>query len=335
MAHPRVEEVEDSDVEMSDPSEGDIDDFDESDILRARTDKQQQLPIRQQQPQANPHILNPSHIPSVSAGPPAGGEFAIPTTTAANAKAYAHFQCLYPVYFDARRTRAGGRRVGKALAVPNPLARELVNACRALRLQTLFEPEKMHPKDWANPGRVKVHLRGGDNGGNNGIKNKHQLYLLVAQHLRNHPTTDDKDKGASGGGSVLWERIPGGPPPPDRAKPYPRPAVPRGWAMGDLLPYYSPAMTGGGVSENLFKDMMKEMQGGGGAPGGGGGGMPALPGGMDMASLMSAMGGGGAGGMGGLMGGGSPGAGSGNASEDGGGGGGGGKKKGKKGKGKA
>jgi signal recognition particle subunit SRP19 len=24
----------------------------------------------------------------------------------------------------------------------------------------------------------------------------------------------------------------------------------------------SPAMTGGGVSENLFKDMMKEMQGG-------------------------------------------------------------------------
>lgn len=333
MAHPRVEEVEDSDVDMSDPSEGDIDDFDESDILRARSDKQQQLPIRQQQqqpPQANPHILNPSHIPSVSAGPPAGGEYAIPTTTtttAAGAKAYAHFQCLYPVYFDARRTRAGGRRVGKGLAVPNPLARELVNACRALRLQTLFEPEKTHPKDWANPGRVKVHLRGDNNGGNSsgGIKNKHQLYLLVAQHLRNHPTTDDKDKNSGG---VLWERIPGGPPPPDRAKPYPRPAVPRGWAMGDLLPYYSPAMTGGGVSENLFKDMMKEMQGGG-APGGGGG-MPALPGGMDMASLMSAMGGGG-GGLGGLMGGGSPGTGSGNASEDGGGG----KKKGKKGKGKA
>lgn len=38
--------------------------------------------------------------------------------------------------------------------------------------------------------------------------------------------------------------------------------------MGSILPYYSPAMTGGGVSENFFKDMMAEMQGmQGGAPG--------------------------------------------------------------------
>jgi signal recognition particle subunit SRP19 len=31
--------------------------------------------------------------------------------------------------------------------------------------------------------------------------------------------------------------------------------------MGTILPYYSPALTGGGVSENFFKDMMVEMQG--------------------------------------------------------------------------
>lgn len=323
MAHPRIEEVEDSDVEMSDPSEGDIDDFAESDILRSRSDKtsKQQLPIRQQPSAANPHILNPSHIPSVSSGPPTGGEYSIPTTTSANAKAYAHFQCLYPVYFDANRTRAEGRRVSKELAVSNPLARELVNACRDLRLQTLFEPEKMHPKDWANPGRVKVNLKengGAKGGGASGIKNKHQLYILIAQHLRNNPTTEKSS-------AALWDRIPGGPPPPDRTKPYPRPSVPRGWKMSELLPYYSPAMTGGGVSENLFKDMMKEMQGGGAGGMPGGGGMPGLPAGMDMASLMSAMGGGG---MPGAAGGSVPG--SGNASEDGGG-----KKKGKKGKGKA
>lgn len=348
MAHPRIEEVEDSDVEMSDPSEGDIDDFAETDILRSRQ-PQTQIPIRQQQQQQpggganNPHILHPSHIPSVSAGPPTagGGSSSIPTTTTANARAYAHFQCLYPVYFDAGRTRAEGRRVSRALAVSNPLAREIVNACRDLRLQTLFEPEKTHPKDWANPGRVKVHLKEPSGGGQakagggaaasasaSGIKNKHQLYILIAQHLRNNPTTEKAS-------AALWDRIPGGPPPPDRAGPgaaYPRPAVPRGWKMGELLPYYSPAMTGGGVSENLFKDMMKEMQGGGGAGAGGlpggAGGMPGLPGGMDMASLMSAMGGGGGGGFPGLGGGG--GTGSGNASEDGGG-----KKKGKKGKGKA
>lgn len=50
---------------------------------------------------------------------------------------------------------------------------------------------------------------------------------------------------------------------PPEGKPYPKPAVPRGWKMGEYLPYLSPAMTGGGVSENLFKDMMKEMQSGG------------------------------------------------------------------------
>lgn len=40
-----------------------------------------------------------------------------------------------------------------------------------------------------------------------------------------------------------------------------------------ILPLHSPALSGGGVSENVLKDMMAEMQGGGmpgipGAPGG-------------------------------------------------------------------
>ncbi|KUI58029.1 Signal recognition particle SEC65 subunit [Cytospora mali] len=277
MSHPRIEEVEDSDIDMSDPSEGDIEDFVESDILRARSNPAEpfaskSFAIRRPPPSARApgngaaaaahaaaaaksHILTPSQIPMVSSGPPTTGHqhhhhqqqqqhtsSGIPTT--ADRKAYAAFQCLYPVYFDATRTRAEGRRVAKELAVANPLAREIVNACRDLRLQTVFEPDKMHPQDWANPGRVKVQLKGqaaktGGAGGAAGVKNKHQL----------------------------------------------------------------PAMTGGGVSENLFKDMMKEMQGGG-----------------DMAGLLGGAAGGGGGG------------GSGNASEDGGG------KKGKKdkkGKGKA
>lgn len=302
MAHPRVEEVEDSDVEMSDPSEGDIDDFADTDILRTRDTSK---PAPQQPPAgAKSHLLNPSNIPTVSSGPPTAGDYSIPTT--ASAKAYAGFQCLYPVYFDATRTRAEGRRVPRSLAVNSPLAREIVNACRDLRLQTLFEPEKTHPKDWANPGRVKVQPLRAAQAAAEGIKNKHQLYVLVAQHLRNNPAGEKS--------AVLWEQIPGGPAPPDRSKPYPRPAVPRGWKVGEFLPYYSPAITGGGVSDNLLQDMMKEMQGAGG-------GMPGMPGGMDMASLLGGMGG---------MGGGAGGAGSGNVSEDGGG-----KKKNKKGKGKA
>lgn len=73
----------------------------------------------------------------------------------------------------------------------------------------------------------------------------------MAKHLKENPTTED---------SAVRVRVPGAPA-PDLKKPYPKPAIPRGWKMGTILPYYSPAMTGGGVSENFFKDMMKEMQG--------------------------------------------------------------------------
>jgi len=56
---------------------------------------------------------------------------------------------------------------------------------------------------------------------------------------------------------------------PPIAKPPPPPAVPKGWKMNTILPLHSAALTGGGVSDNFFKDMMAEMQGqtpGGEAP---------------------------------------------------------------------
>jgi signal recognition particle subunit SRP19 len=81
--------------------------------------------------------------------------------------------------------------------------------------------------------------------------------MLISKHLKENPTTE---------ASALKVRVPGAPT-PDPSKPYPKPAVPRGWKIGTILPYYSPAMTGGGVSENFFKDMMAEMQGMGGMPG--------------------------------------------------------------------
>jgi len=155
MSHARIEEVSDSD-----PSEGDIsdvsDDFDEREIIRAR-------PSAVPKPQVAPSLINPSNIPS-SAGPrthtaPDGTQF----VQAEDQSKYASFECLYPVYFDVSRSRREGRMVGKELAVENPLAREIVNACGRLGLETLFEPTKIHPKDWSNPGRVKIKLKGGRN----------------------------------------------------------------------------------------------------------------------------------------------------------------------------
>ena len=67
------------------------------------------------------------------------------------------------------------------------------------------------------------------------------------------------------------------------------PAIPRGFKMGTILPLHSPAMSGGGVSDNFFKDMMSEMQAGGGE----------MPEGMaNMANMMAAAGGNNAGGGG-------------------------------------
>jgi signal recognition particle subunit SRP19 len=80
---------------------------------------------------------------------------------------------------------------------------------------------------------------------------EHHLYTLISKHLLANPTTH---------ASATLVRVPGVPA-PDASKPYPVPAVPKGWKMGSILPYYSPGLTGGGVSENFFKEMMAEMQG--------------------------------------------------------------------------
>lgn len=279
MSHARIEEVSDSD-----PSEGDIseidDDFDEREILKAR-------PSAVSKPAAS--IIDPTSIPSTSTSAPPRTQLQDDTkfhTTEDDSK-YKDFQCIYPIYFDKNRTKGEGRRVGKEYAVENPMAREIVAACGRLRLETLFEPAKTHPKDWANPGRVKVKLKGGQNAQ---IKNskllviwklwkllicvlpEHHLYTLISKHLLQNPTTAK---------TATLVRVPGVPP-PDSSKPYPEPAVPKGWKMGNILPYYSPALPGDGVSENFFKDMMSQMGGAGGQ----------LPPGMEnMAALQNMMGG--------------------------------------------
>lgn len=166
MSHARIEEVSDSDPDYaSDPSEEDIEDFDEREIIKARAPK-----ATEQAPTAsNPSLIQPAAVPSV-----AKDGVAFQSTT--DESKYKDFQCIYPIYFDRNRTRKEGRRVGIEGAVENPLAREIVTACGRLKLETLFEPTKLHPKDWANPGRVKVKLKGGQNPA---IKNSKSFRLTV------------------------------------------------------------------------------------------------------------------------------------------------------------
>lgn len=221
---------------------------------------------------ARESIISPSIIPGPTAGsgptrPPLEQRREIPK----------QWQCLYPVYFDKTRSRAEGRKVGSELAVENPLARDILDAVQMLGLRVGFEPEKLHPKDWANPGRVRVMLKD-ENGKpvDPKIKNstspfcytflqylplvfgqfgplltaapEHHLFILVAQYLKAHPTTEESPYRLRIRGLPMPEKLP--PPPP----------APRGWKIGKILPIHSPAYSGGGVSDNPFKDAMAEMQ---------------------------------------------------------------------------
>lgn len=66
---------------------------------------------------------------------------------------------------------------------------------------------------------------------------------MISEHLKSHPTTPETPKRL---------QIQGMPP----QKEIIPPAIPRGFKIGTILPLHSPALSGGGVSENMFKDMV-------------------------------------------------------------------------------
>ena len=147
--HARIEEVSSS-------SESDPSDFDPADY-----DPTSRFPLAPRNPSStsssalspsNPTLLPSSQLPNPSSSPDA-------PTTIRDVSAYASHQTLYPIYFSAAHTRATGRRVPRALAVSSPLARDIASACASLGLNVLFEAGKTHPKDWCNPGRVRVLVK--------------------------------------------------------------------------------------------------------------------------------------------------------------------------------
>ncbi|KAJ5641840.1 Signal recognition particle SEC65 subunit [Penicillium lividum] len=231
--HARIEEVSDSDPEEVAPSEP----LPRNSVI---------APVSASVPPANPFPM--PQMPEPQPQP----QREIPR----------HYQCLYPVYFDKSRSRAEGRKVGSELAVENPLARDIVDAVQMLGLKAGLEPEKLHPKDWANPGRVRVLLKD-ENGRltNSQIKNKHHLFILVAQYLKAHPTNEQSPYRLRIRGLPMPDKLPEAP------------QAPRGWKIGSILPIHSPAYSGGGVSDNPFKEAMAELQNMQGMPG-----MPSIPG---------------------------------------------------------
>jgi signal recognition particle subunit SRP19 len=64
---------------------------------------------------------------------------------------------LWPVYFDANKTRTDGRRVPKKLAVSAPKLEELQRAAKKLGLQPEVVPDAAHPSSpWRKTGLLAV-----------------------------------------------------------------------------------------------------------------------------------------------------------------------------------
>lgn len=189
MSHPRIEEVDD----VSDPEEMDLDAFDFArpgqttlQTSQQPSQQRQQSQPQQSQQQQQPNADMMAQMQALLGGQNGSGMMNMPPQMdqkerlrhereqQEKSKSY---QCIYPIYFDASRSREEGRRVNKADAVKNPLARDIVDALQwvagqvGFALQIVFEPSKCHPKDWANPGRVRVEVKRGGEGVTGGIKN--------------------------------------------------------------------------------------------------------------------------------------------------------------------
>src|ERR1700761_3145625 len=63
---------------------------------------------------------------------------------------------IYPIYIDAKRSYGQERRIARDKAVWWPLSKDIAQAAVNIGIQCLHESNKNHPRDWENPGRVKV-----------------------------------------------------------------------------------------------------------------------------------------------------------------------------------
>ena len=274
MSNARIEEISDSGSDVSDPEEQDLEAFDFARPQAGGLASAANPAESRMSPQDIQAMLEPQNQGQANRPQQMSEKDRLQREREQHERSK-NYQCIYPVYFDSSRSREEGRRVSKEDAVANPLAREIVDALThvgvtyGVPLQIVFEPHKGHPKDWANPGRVRVLVKKDGKVVNAKIQNKHHLYKMIAEYLKSHPTTEE---------SPLKFRFQGMPVPKEKIPP---PAVPRGFKIGSILPLHSPALSGGGVSENFMQDMMAEM----------GGQMP--PG---MAGMMGGGGGAGAGG---------------------------------------
>ncbi|KAK0449600.1 signal recognition particle, SRP19 subunit [Desarmillaria tabescens] len=133
-------------------------------------------------------------FPSPRAGPASSpsSQFMPTSSDSVNAKnsvtditPYKKWTCIYPIYIDAKRPYGTGqRRVAREKSVWWPLSKDIAEATNRLGLGTLHEVNKAHPRDWENPGRVRVLWKKDGRLVNPAIQTKKQLLEMVCIQIQ-------------------------------------------------------------------------------------------------------------------------------------------------------
>lgn len=85
---------------------------------------------------------------------------------------------LWPVYFDADRTRAEGRRVPTDLAVSDPTVDEIATAVGQVGYDAVIERDKAYPRENREP-RGRVLVKNADDSTKNDIVQATAAYVAA------------------------------------------------------------------------------------------------------------------------------------------------------------
>ncbi|KIY45080.1 signal recognition particle, SRP19 subunit [Fistulina hepatica ATCC 64428] len=108
-----------------------------------------------------------------------------PANTVTDVTPYKTWTCIYPIYIDAKRPYGTGqRRIARQKSLWWPLALDIADACSRLGIRSLLEQQKSHPRDWENPGRVRVQWKSDGRFMNLVIRSKRQLLESIASQIQ-------------------------------------------------------------------------------------------------------------------------------------------------------
>ncbi|MHA1756734.1 MAG: signal recognition particle subunit SRP19/SEC65 family protein [Promethearchaeota archaeon] len=86
------------------------------------------------------------------------------------------FLIFWPQYFDAKKTRSGGRRLPLKQAIDKVSVKEIATAAKRLGYNAVIEPNYRYPRCWwETPGRVVIDTKG---------KKKSKVILEIAKEIR-------------------------------------------------------------------------------------------------------------------------------------------------------